>query len=81
MDRSPKTAAYECRCSRIWMQKARCCESAASDSAPRSVTVDTQPGGQFVGALSSPVDTLCRGSSLTAVVGENHTEKYRGCLK
>jgi len=72
-DRSPNSATCECRWNRMWLQKARCNASAASASAKRSVTADTHLGASLVGAPTSPVNALPRGSSLSAVAAEETT--------
>jgi len=57
------------------LQKARCNASAASDSATRSETADTHPGASFVGAPTSPVDALPRGSCLSDVAAWETTQR------
>ena len=57
-DRSPNSATCECRWSRMWLQKDRCngsAASAASASATRIVTADTQTGVSLVVAPTCPV--------------------------
>jgi len=57
------SAAYECRWSRTWLQKARCNANAASASYTRSVTADTRPGASRVVDSTSPVGAQPCGSA------------------
>ena len=75
---SPNSAACECRWSRTWLQEAPCNASAASALDTRSVTAVTHPGASRVEAPISPVDTLPRGSSLSAVDAEETTRQTTG---
>jgi len=74
-DSSPNYAACECRWSRTWLLKARCNASAASASATRGITADTQPCASHVGAPTSPVDALPRGNSLSAAAAGETTRR------
>ena len=53
-------------------QKAHC---NASASATRSGNADTHPGASLVGASTSQVDALTRGSSLSAVIAGETTQR------
>jgi len=81
-DRSPNSAACECRWSRMLPQKARCYVSGASTSATRSATADTHPGAFACGGSQ-----LSRGCSTQREhprccgCGGSHTANYHGCVK
>jgi len=75
-DRSPNSAAYECRWSRTWLRKALCNSSAASASDTRSVTADTRPGASRAGG--SHLSGLCsipREQPQCCGCGGNHTAR------
>jgi len=74
-DHSPNSAVCECRLSRTWLQNVRCNASATSASATRSATAHTHLGASLVGAPTSPVDAVPRGTSLCAVSAGETTQR------
>jgi len=74
-DHSPNSAVSECRWRRTWLQKVRCNASAASVSATRSSTADTHLGASLVGAHTSAVGALTRGTGLCAVAAGETTQR------
>jgi len=72
---SPKYAVCECRWNRTWRPRVRCNAGAANASATRFATADTHLGVSLVGAPTSPVAALPRGTGLRAVAaGLPHSE-------
>jgi len=74
-DQSPNSAVCECRWCRTWLQKVRCNASADNASATRSEIEDSQVGASLVGAPTSPVGALPRGTSLCAVDAGKTTQR------
>jgi hypothetical protein len=79
-DQSPNSAACECRWRRTWLQRAHCNASAASASATRSETADTRSGASCVGAPTSLVRALPRGSCPSAAAEAATTRRSNAAV-
>ena len=72
---SPNSAACESRWNRICPPRVRCNAGAANASATRSATADTHLDASLVGAPTSVVAALPRGTSLRAVAAGETTQR------
>ena len=77
----PKSAASKCPWCRTWLQRTRCNENAASTSATRRVTADTQPICRLCGFTPHRWLLYSAGTDIVLWMWGNHTKNYRGCVK